>query len=151
MDETAPVVSAKTAERGEVPCILVVEDDCDTQLYMQTFLKGRYQLLFAATGVEAREQLGRHGGGIRLILMDLSLKGEEDGISLTRFVRQQEAFRQIPIIATTAHAFPKDERAALAAGCDAYLAKPFDQKRLLASMATLMTGKPMPDPRRDGR
>ncbi|MGH7860388.1 MAG: response regulator [Candidatus Binatia bacterium] len=126
------------AEAGDQPGVLIVEDDRDTQIYMAALLGRRYRLLLASSGSEARQQLTANRGQISLILMDLSLKGGEDGISLTRFVRTEEALQRIPIIATTAHAYPKDEQAALGAGCDAYLAKPYEGRKLLACMETLL-------------
>jgi two-component system, cell cycle response regulator DivK len=61
----------------------------------------------------------------RLILMDLQLPGL-DGFSLTRQLKTDAAFRDIVVIALTANAMKGDEERALAAGCDAYLAKPID-------------------------
>jgi two-component system cell cycle response regulator DivK len=60
-----------------------------------------------------------------LILMDIQLPGE-DGLSLTRELKTSPATAHIPIIALTAHAMKGDEVQAIAAGCDAYIAKPID-------------------------
>jgi two-component system cell cycle response regulator DivK len=123
------------------PGVLIVEDDRETQIYMATLLGRSYRVVLASNGPEARQQLATHRGEISLILMDLSLRGGEDGISLTRFVREHEAWREIPIIVTTAHAFPKDEQAALRAGCDAFLAKPYEGRKLIACMEALLGPK----------
>lgn len=64
--------------------------------------------------------------------MDLSLRGSEDGVALTRFLRLHDPWKQVPVIAVTAHALPEDRKSALAAGCDAYLTKPFDRSELLS-------------------
>jgi CheY-like chemotaxis protein len=64
--------------------------------------------------------------------MDISLKGQEDGLTFTRDLRSQEQWRNVPIIATTAHAFAQDRDDALAAGCTAYLPKPFRNPELLS-------------------
>ena len=127
--------------REEAPGLLVVEDDRDTQLYMGAFLGKRFRVYYAASGEEARRQLAKYGKEIRMILMDLSLRGEEDGLTLTRWIRTTPQWQQIPVIATTAHAFLRDEHAALDAGCDVYMAKPLHQRRLLESIDGLLARK----------
>ncbi len=52
-----------------------------------------------------------------LVLMDISLKGDEDGLSLTRRLRTETAFEKLPIVAVTAYAFPDDKKRALDSGC----------------------------------
>jgi CheY-like chemotaxis protein len=44
----------------------------------------------------------------------------------------------VPIVVTTAHAFEQDRERAMAAGCDAYLAKPIDAGELLATISRLL-------------
>jgi CheY-like chemotaxis protein len=57
--------------------------------------------------------------------MDIQLPGE-DGLSLTRELKKSPTTAHIPVIALTAHAMKGDEVQAIAAGCDAYVAKPID-------------------------
>ena len=119
----------------ERPAILLVEDDRDTQMYMREILDSNFRLLVAATAEEARHQLALHSDEVRMILMDISLRGGEDGLSLTRSLRKEDLWKAIPIIATTAHAFPEDRMKALAAGCNAYMAKPL-RHRMLRDLMT---------------
>lgn len=121
-----------TAEESTRPCVLVVEDDVETQRFMSVLLGRRYEVLLASSGSELRQQLETDGGRVRLVLMDLSLKGGEDGLALTRALRQQERWKRLPIVAVTAHAFPSDRANALNAGCDAYVEKPIENVRLLS-------------------
>jgi CheY-like chemotaxis protein len=114
------------------PCVLVVEDDVETQRFMRVLLGRRYEVLLASSGNEVRQQLETDGGRVRLVLMDLSLKGGEDGLTLTRALRHQERWKRLPIVAVTAHASPSDRANALNAGCDAYVEKPIDNVRLLS-------------------
>jgi len=132
------VVSGPAATGAARPCVLVVEDDADSQGFMKTLLSARYDVLCAASGEEARRQLARSDGNLHVILMDVSLKGGEDGLSLTRHLRSQPQWKTIPIIGVTAHARRGDRERVLAAGCTAYLQKPFDRKDLLALMASLL-------------
>jgi CheY-like chemotaxis protein len=121
------------------PCVLVVEDDVETQRFMGVLLGKRYDVLLASSGDELRRLLESDGGRVRLVLMDLSLKGAEDGLELTRALRQQERWKSLPIVAVTAHAFPSDRANALNAGCNAYVEKPIDIVRLLGLVERFVT------------
>src|ERR1700686_4906761 len=72
-----------------------------------------------------------------LILMDIQLPGE-DGLSLTRELKTSPTTAHIPIIALTAHAMKGDEVQALAAGCDAYVAKPIDTRNFATFLARFL-------------
>jgi CheY-like chemotaxis protein len=72
-----------------------------------------------------------------LVLMDLALPGM-DGLALTRHLRSQESTRRIPIVALTAFAMKRDEERAMEAGCDAYIVKPIDTRKLPALLADLL-------------
>jgi len=71
-----------------------------------------------------------------LILMDIQMP-EMDGLEATRIIRQHEAKSglHVPIIAMTAHVLKGDNERFLAAGMDAYIAKPFQQEALLEALA----------------
>ena len=109
--------------------ILVVEDvDFNRDLVVQ-LLEDKYQVLEAVNGKEGIEIAERERP--ELILMDLSLP-IMDGLEATRRLKANADLRLIPIIALTAHAMKGDEKKALAAGCDDYLAKPIDEDELMA-------------------
>jgi two-component system cell cycle response regulator DivK len=65
--------------------------------------------------------------------MDIQLPGI-DGYEVTRRIKADPALRAIPIIAVTSYALSGDDRKALAAGCDAYVTKPFSPRGLLAKI-----------------
>ncbi len=110
------------------PVLLVVEDDHETQKFLRLILHASCSLKFAESAEEAWEILASER--FDLILMDISLRGEEDGLQLTRRIRQHSRVPDIPIIAVTAHAFADDRRRSLEAGCSEYLPKPFRVKQL---------------------
>lgn len=115
--------------------ILVVEDDTLTQDFMKILLGKKFNKYFAASAHEANAVLSE--SNINIILMDLSIKGNEDGISLTKSIRQHKEWKTIPIIALTAHAFARDRENALAAGCNAFFSKPFNRSDLLKAIEEL--------------
>jgi PAS domain S-box-containing protein len=112
------------------PFVVVVEPDLDIRLHMNALLHGRYEVLVAATESEARYLLATHVGEIEIILMDISLNGTEGGLRLTKSLREDGSWSDVPIIATMARALPEDENKALAAGCNGYLVKPFGPKEV---------------------
>ena len=57
-----------------------------------------------------------------------------DGYEATRRIKADPALRAIPIIAVTSYALSGDEDKARDAGCDAYVAKPFSPRQLLAKI-----------------
>jgi CheY-like chemotaxis protein/two-component sensor histidine kinase len=119
------------------PLVLVVEDDFDNQILLRAMLKNHYRVIAASSPDDARRQIESSAAAIDLILMDLGLRTEEDGLMLTRSLRRRERFRSTPIIALTGHALVVDRERALAAGCDDFIAKPFDRSRLLLAIERL--------------
>jgi len=128
-------VPAPTIRR---PCILVVEDDPDNQVLIRTILKKNYEVKLASSADEARKELDLSGKQIELILMDWSLKGDEDGVTLTRNLRLDERYRKTPVVALTAHASAEDRKLAKATGFDAFLGKPVDRDELFRTLDLLV-------------
>jgi len=75
-----------------------------------------------------------------LILMDISLP-LMGGLEVARLLKSDEATRQIPIIALTAHALVTDRDKAFEAGCDDYDTKPVEFGRLSEKIENLLTVK----------
>ena len=74
-----------------------------------------------------------------LILMDMRLP-DLDGWNATRQLKADDATRQIPVLALTAHAMDRDRDLALAAGCDDFDTKPVEMERLLRKIEMLLQG-----------
>jgi CheY-like chemotaxis protein len=69
-----------------------------------------------------------------LILMDIALPGM-DGLALTRQLKADPRLNAIPIVALSASAMKGDEQKALDAGCDGFISKPIDTRRLATQLA----------------
>jgi len=134
MELSRPLVvpAAADVEGGDKPVLLLVEDDLDCQTYVEAILARSYHVLKAATAGEVREALACHLGRIQGVLMDVSLQDGEDGLTLARYLRSRPEWRDVPVVATTARELPEWRVEAFAAGCDAFLAKPFTPRQLLA-------------------
>ncbi|MFZ0454959.1 MAG: response regulator [Ignavibacteriaceae bacterium] len=111
-----------------LPEILIVDDDKPSAILIEHYLKDIGILNKAPNGEIALEMIKNNN--YDLILMDINLRGELDGLSLTKYVRQMDHYKEIPIIAITAFGkYYKDD--AFAAGCNYFLIKPFEKKDFL--------------------
>ena len=72
-----------------------------------------------------------------LILMDIQLP-LVDGYEATRSIKRDPELRHIPVVAVTSYALSGDETRAREAGCDAYVAKPYSTRHLLAKIGQLL-------------
>ena len=112
--------------------ILVIEDQEDNRRILRDLLTSAgYEIIEAVTGEEGVTSAETQRPD--LILMDIQLPGL-DGYEATRRIKANPALRGIPIIAVTSYALSGDDAQAFAAGCDAYVAKPFSTRALLAKV-----------------
>jgi two-component system cell cycle response regulator DivK len=112
--------------------ILVVEDHEDTRRILRDLLTSAgHEMIEAVSGSEGLAMAQIHRPD--LILMDIQLP-EIDGYEATRRIKADPALRWIPIFAVTSFALSGDEEKARAAGCVAYVTKPFSPRQLLAKI-----------------
>jgi two-component system cell cycle response regulator DivK len=122
-----------------MPKILLVEDnEMNRDMLSRRLERKGYQIMLALDGAEGL-QMARTSNP-DLILMDMSLP-VIDGWEATRQLKADEATRQIPVIALTAHAMATDEEKARAAGCDDFDTKPIELPRLLSKIEALLQRK----------
>lgn len=111
------------------PLVLVVEDEPQMRKFIRaSLLSHGYRLLEAEKGVDGVALLTSHNPD--LVLLDLGLP-DADGIDLAKQIRE---WSQVPIIVLSARGKEEDKVAALDAGADDYLTKPFGVNELLARM-----------------
>jgi two-component system cell cycle response regulator DivK len=116
--------------------ILVVEDHEDNRRILRDLLTSAgFQLIEAETGPDGVEMAKAHQPD--LILMDLQLPGI-DGYEAARQIRSEPKLNSVAIIAVTSYALTGDEQRALAAGCNAYVCKPYSPRELLARIRELL-------------
>lgn len=112
--------------------ILVVEDQEDNRQILRDLLGSfGYEMMEAWDGeagvAAAKEQRPD------LILMDIQLP-LMDGYEATRRIKADPELKKIPIIVVTSYALSGDDSKAHAAGCDAYVTKPYSPRQLLAKI-----------------
>jgi len=111
---------------SESHLILVVEDNEANQLLVRAVLELEgFSVDIAGSAPEAVERI--QASTPDLILMDIQLPGQ-DGLSLTRQLKDDPNTADIPVVALTAHAMRGDREEAMTAGCVGYISKPIDTR-----------------------
>ncbi len=113
--------------------VLVVDDDIRNIFALSSVLERRgMTVLSASTGREAIALL-ETTSDVAIVLMDIMMP-EMDGYETMQVIRQNPAFRRLPIVALTAKAMKGDREKCLEAGASEYLAKPVNTEQLLSAL-----------------
>jgi len=118
--------------------IAVVEDNPDNRLLVQAILEDRFEISEYETGADAVAGLGSDRPD--LILLDISLP-EMDGTEVLAWIRQQDALKNTPVIALTAHAMAGDRDKFLRAGFNDYVTKPIVDESVLTETIERWLGR----------
>ena len=109
--------------------ILVVDDEPDTLELMQTILKHEgYDVLKALNGSEALEEVKQNPD---LILLDIRMPGELNGIEVCKRLKTDPLHKAIPIIIFSAKVLDYHIEEGFQAGAEEYVTKPFSSAELL--------------------
>jgi len=116
-------------ENSPEPLVLVIEDEPQMLRFLRPALQGHgFRITEATTGQEGIRQASTHAPD--LVLLDLGLP-DIDGLEVTRRLRE---WTQVPILVISARGREDDKVAALDAGADDYVTKPFGVRELLARL-----------------
>lgn len=125
------------------PTTILVVDDNPTNLKLAADVLAceGYTVLRSLDAAQARQMLAHQQPD--LILLDIQMPGM-DGLTLTRLLKADPAYQHIPIVALTAFAMKGDEKKAQEAGCDGYLTKPIESRKLASQIAEILQRAPIP-------
>lgn len=113
--------------------VLIVEDnDLNMKLFHDLLEAHGYEILQTKDGMEALQLARQHHPD--LILMDIQLP-EVSGLEVTKWIKEDDDLRGIPVIAVTAFAMKGDEEKIREGGCEAYIAKPISVTNFLETVA----------------
>jgi signal transduction histidine kinase len=120
--------------------ILVVEDNQVKQKVVTAVLRKRgFYIELANDGQEALNKLEK-SAAFDLVLMDVQMP-VLDGLEATRLIRKEQRWKQLPIIAMTAHAMNGDKERCLEAGMSGYISKPVHPSLLLSTVDEFLLQK----------
>ncbi|MFD1697334.1 response regulator [Roseibium aestuarii] len=122
--------------------ILIVEDDVRNVYALTNILEPRGAIVeIARNGEEALQKLeavqSEPDRRIDLVLMDVMMP-VMDGLTATRLIRNNPAWKKLPVITLTAKAMPDDQQRCIEAGANDYMAKPLDVEKLLSLVRVWM-------------
>jgi len=135
--EINPVAKSKVVTQGKDVIkgkkVLIVDDDMRNIFALSSALEG-YEMIVevAGDGQEAIDKLEAIHD-IDLVLMDIMMP-VMDGYEATRYIRKQNKWARLPVIALTAKAMMDDREKCIAAGANDYITKPVDMDRLISLM-----------------
>jgi two-component system cell cycle response regulator DivK len=112
--------------------ILIVEDnELNMKLFHDLLEAHGYKTLQTRNGIDAIALARKHRPD--LIVMDIQLP-EVSGLDVTKWLKEDDSLRHIPIVAVTAFAMKGDEERIREGGCEAYVSKPISVSRFLETI-----------------
>jgi two-component system cell cycle response regulator DivK len=112
--------------------ILIVEDnELNMKLFHDLLDAHGYQTIQTRDGMEALDLARKHHPD--LILMDIQLP-EVSGLEVTKWLKEDDGLKRIPVIAVTAFAMKGDEEKIREGGCEAYISKPISVSHFLETV-----------------
>jgi len=128
----APVLARAQAPKK----VLIVEDnELNMKLFHDLIEACGHEILETRDGIEALKMARQHHPD--LILMDIQLP-EVSGLEVTRWLKEDDDLRSIPVVAVTAFAMKGDEEKIRSGGCEAYIAKPISVSNFLDTIGRFL-------------
>jgi two-component system CheB/CheR fusion protein len=121
--------------------VLVVDDSDETRRLLALVLSDKFDCELAATASEAIEKARQES--FTAVLLDINLGKDASGVDVLHHLRALQHYQNVPFMAVTAMATPKDRALLLREGFDAYLPKPFHKTALLTTLEQILQQKSM--------
>jgi two-component system cell cycle response regulator DivK len=120
------------AVRGGTKSVLIVEDnELNMKLFHDLLHAHGYETIMTRHGLDAISLARAHRPD--LILMDIQLP-EISGLEVTRWLKEDDELKGIPVVAVTAYAMKGDEERIRSGGCEAYVSKPISVSMFLETV-----------------
>jgi PAS domain S-box-containing protein len=117
--------------------ILLVEDNKTNQFIAKNLLESQgAEITLASEGEEAWQILNNQGDVFDIVLMDIQMPGW-DGYRVTKEIRTDKRFDDLPILAMTANVLASDKKKCFEAGMNGHIGKPFELIQLIQGILRL--------------
>ena len=129
-----PTASEQADKETSDVRLLLVEDNVVNQRVVLAMLRKRqFSVDVASNGRQALDMLEDAAEPYHLVLMDVQMP-VLDGMETTRLIRRDARWKNLPVLALTAHAMTGDRERCLDAGMNGYISKPVQTSQLLAAI-----------------
>lgn len=129
--EPTAVLEAAPEARAAKQVLIVEDNELNMKLFHDLLEAHGYRTLQTKDGIEALAMARQYRPD--LILMDIQLP-EVSGLEVTKWIKQDEDLKSIPVIAVTAFAMKGDEEKIRRGGCEDYIAKPISVTKFLEAI-----------------
>ncbi len=131
-------MNSPAAISAQTKTVLIVEDnELNMKLFHDLLEANGYRVLQTRDGLSALDLARHHMPD--LILMDIQLP-EVSGIEVTKWLKEDDELKSIPVIAVTAFAMKGDEEKIREGGCEAYISKPISVLSFLQTVDGFLKG-----------
>ena len=128
----------KYSQLNDKKILLVEDNEINQEIALEWLRTAGMDVMVANNGKEALDRI--EDNCPHAVLMDIQMP-VMDGFEATRQIRAQSRFKDLPIIAMTAHALKGDRERCIAAGMNDHIAKPIDPENLFSTLDTWLAGK----------
>ncbi|WP_298419708.1 response regulator [uncultured Kordia sp.] len=132
---TSNMIEAKNDFDDDTPILLIVEDNADVRMYVDSIFKSNYKIIHAENGQGGIDLAIQHIPDI--IISDIMMP-IKNGIELCNTLKTDERTSHIPIILLTAKAGEENEIKGIKTGADDYITKPFNHELLKLKVENLL-------------
>jgi PAS domain S-box-containing protein len=132
-------VSNKIITDNKIPYALLIDDDEIIYKVISKILEGICYVDYAEKADIALEKVKEKK--YSLIFLDINLGLGNNGLEVLKEIRNVNGYENVPVSALTAYAMTGDKEKFLNAGCDYYISKPFERKKILDSVKQMLKNK----------
>ena len=130
-ETTAPTSAARDDRITGIRVLVVDDSEINREVAKRILEADGAQVFAAADGKEAVDWLRERPQGVDMVLMDIQMP-VMDGYTATHEIRESLQLRDLPVIALTAGAFKAQQEAAMAAGMNGFLSKPYNVEQIIS-------------------
>ena len=119
--------------------LLIADDDLDNVKFLEYYLKRNFQVSVCTNVTSFYELI--NSDTFDIILMDIALRDYKNGLELTKELKDDPTYSNVPVVCYSGHVLNRDRINAIKAGCDMFIGKPASNELLLKSLMSALNKK----------